>query len=796
MGVIRSSYSEASSSESKQIGMTRKISKKIDILDKKMDSLYSDIYISRPDNRQNLDSLVNDLDTALDKLYDPENDISGMSELLRRIEQRNGSSPQMDQLYNGLEEIFNDRGLINSLFENEELHRYIAGQNYQYDMICHYLPKLEDALDIKKDNVLSSDNFSKQFINPESSKSSKEEISKFVSNSDRLETEYSISAFLEKTYQNASKYGEDFIYIVPYKQAFEKFLEKRRLRSNGNSKFHLGQISFNESDSNYNQSGEVEICLSENFIDSTEYKKYIESVGGSANGGDIKFKGHQINLHFNDSNIVLNAVNERCVFDQVEELDEVASLSSLFEAVYSESSKDDSIKGSFDKAAKQYDKLSTATDGLIVPDSLNNDSKIKIDQDINGAVLERLPRENIIPIYIGKRCLGYYYFDFKEDSNACGFCGGQHMSTGMGSTRMSSSNINENQQELALRYISSKLSTSIDSHFINANKDLKEDIYAILSYNDKFDLNRTNDISVTFIPAADIVHCYFDIDEKTHRGISDLKKSVVPAMLYILLYLTDIIGKITRSTDKRIYYVKQNVETNVARTMMNVIQQIKKGNMGMRQIESMNNILNTVGKYNDFIIPLGQSGDAPIQFEVMNGQEIQTPTDIMEKMEEAAVNATGTPYEMVNATFQQDFAIRFSMSNTRYLKAVNTRQRLTSRFFSLIYTKVYNYEYQENNKEIKINLPPPTLLTMTNNQQLIDNISQLADKIIETELSDQSDEVKVEFKKLYTRNYLSTYINFDDVERVLELAKVNVETQKDVSVDSNNDDDMDDYVGI
>ena len=53
--------------------------------------------------------------------------------------------------------------------------------------------------------------------------------------------------------------------------------------------------------------------------------------------------------------------------------------------------------------------------------------------------------------------------------------------------------------------------------------------------------------------------------------------------------------------------------------------------MGMRQIESMNNILNIVGKYNDYIIPMGQSGDPPIQFEVMQGQDIQTPTEIMDK---------------------------------------------------------------------------------------------------------------------------------------------------------------------
>ena len=209
-------------------------------------------------------------------------------------------------------------------------------------------------------------------------------------------------------------------------------------------------------------------------------------------------------------------------------------------------------------------------------------------------------------------------------------------------------------------------------------------------------------------------------------------------------------------------------------------------NMGVRQIESMNNILNIVGKYNDFIIPMGQSGDPPIQFEVMQGQNIETPTDIMEKMEEAAVN-TIIPFEFVNATYQTDFATRFSMSNTRFLKSIYTRQRKTEKFFSKIYTKVYNYEFNENNTRIEILLPPPTYLTTNNNSQLIDNISQMADKIIELEMANESDEIKAEFKKLYVRQALSTYIDFTLVEKTKEQAKVNVEIDKEPATDENSD---------
>ena len=285
-----------------------------------------------------------------------------------------------------------------------------------------------------------------------------------------------------------------------------------------------------------------------------------------------------------------------------------------------------------------------------------------------------------------------------------------------------------------------------------------------------------------------MIDCYSELDEDTHRGISDLQRALIPAMLYILLYLTDIIGKITRSTDKRVYYVKQNVETNVARTMMNVVAQIKKGNMGMRQLESMNNILNIVGKYNDYIIPLGPSGDPPIQFDTLQGQDINTPTDLMEKMEEAAIN-TIMPMELVNATFNQDFATSYSMSNSRIARSVFTRQAITQKWISKIFTKVYNYEFDENYYYIQVILPPPVYLIINSSQQLFDNISGMADKIIDIH-GNGDDEINKEFKNLYLRSVLGTYLGYDEYDRLFEAAKVNVESRKEPPTEDGEASDM------
>ena len=773
------------SEETKQNQQTsrsnRSINAKLDLLDKKMDSLYRDVYISRADNKNNLANTIDAMDSVIDRLQDGDNiSVSNMVTLLQRLDKNNNSNTE--ELINSVGEIFSDNGLIGTLFNNQDIHKHISAENHTYDIILKYLPKLKDALKILRDNTLSADNFSKKFLNAKSAKSNAREKEIFAMNDKKLEEIYDLSNFLEKVYWNTSKYGEEFVYIVPYGEAFKKLItrqQKRRISGNLNS--INGYELFGEASRFYPESSKIEI-VPEGFINSKEYKSYVDSLDHLIEideSFDKSFEGHTINLYFNDTRVVQTIVSEYTVAKDVS-VQEVKK--SLHEAFYDkhEVIREKSLDQLYKDAKLNGDgltKSSKSAEGLILPGGNELLDADKIDNNFLGAVLERIPRENILPIYIGKKCLGYYHFMFAEDPNACGFCGGHHMTPGIANGTEYSYEMSQDQQELAIRFISARIAQQIDTHFINTNKDLKEEIYAILQYNDKFDMTRTNNIGVTFIPADDMVHCYFELDEITHRGISDLKDAVTPAMLYILLYLTDIIGKLTRSVDKRVYYVRQNVEQNMARTMMNVVKQIKKGNMGMRQIESMNNILNIVGKYNDFIIPKSPNGEAPIEFEIMQGQNIETPTDIMDKMEEMAIN-TICPLEFVNSILQVDYASRFSMSNTRFMKEVFTRQRATERFFSKIYTNLYNYEFDESINKIEIVLPPPIYLLINNNAQLIDAVTQMADKLVDIYFSNESDDLKAEWKKNYVTRTLSTYIAYDDIMRDFDNAKVDLQAKR------------------
>ena len=112
-------------------------------------------------------------------------------------------------------------------------------------------------------------------------------------------------------------------------------------------------------------------------------------------------------------------------------------------------------------------------------------------------------------------------------------------------------------------------------------------------------------VRVTYLAPNDVEHIKFKEDPDTHRGISDIAAGLIPAKLYCCIYICNTLGILTRGQDKRVYYVKQNVEQNIAQTLLNVINQIKKQNMNIMQIENMNSILGITGKYNDYIIPVG-----------------------------------------------------------------------------------------------------------------------------------------------------------------------------------------------
>lgn len=756
----------------------RNINKLLDTLEKQQDDLHSLTYHSTDINRQMFSKVNDDLTTSIKNAIESDKDymdLSNTTKLYEKVFKKMGTNGKKESPFfandsnenaDNFTTLFQDPQLMGTLMETYANTRWIKVLDDEIDMCLKYMPKLQTALNLKRDNVLCADSFNKTFISTSpTNKLGEDEDVKYSSNAKRIMKNYDFEKKCEDWYDDASKYGETFVYVVPYKKAFQQLLARKQ---------------------NTQYSARLESVILENGKLSDDY---IDNFFKSQNTS-IKTNGHcedgVIKLTMNRTGLLEDAIVG--VKNALEKLNNNPLCSSVYEQVLFEAGRDTKYKEykldrTIDDVLSYEDEDSTAMDGLVGAKKAETNAKI----NTPGCVVKTIDRYRIIPLYIEDICLGYYYINFSidnlQDVNSSAISDGYNSMTSMFN--------NANQRDIEetgdnmLKYISGKISENIDSAFINANQDLREEIYMMLKYNDKFNRAANSvDVNVTYIPPEDIVHIRFNEDSKTHRGRSDLWYGLIAAKMWIMLNSTSVIGNVTRGSDRRVYYVKTMVETNVAKTLLNVISQIKKGNFGIRQMESINNILQIAGRFNDMVIPVGPSGDSPVTFDIMQGQQFDLPVDLMNSLEDSAIGSV-MPLEIVNSAYNMDFAIRYTMTNNRMLRDALKRQGEVSKYFSKIFTKIYNCEYEEN-LDIEVKLPLPAFLMITQGSQLIQSATQYIDGIAEVEMAGKDDNDRAMFKQIMLRRSLPGYIDMemiDAVKKEMELKKSIQKTESEIHGD-------------
>lgn len=752
----------------------RKINNSLDLLDRQVNDLYRTTYSTTNTSEELKSQLSDKLDDAIKKSTQEDGDIQNLSNTSKIImklmkPENNGASNKLNKSFgkgvgDDISVLFNNAGVQASLMDTYAKTKWITELDNEFDLICKYMPKLQAALDIKRDAVLCSDSYTKEFLNvrPRYENPTSSANAAISSNIEEMIKKYDLSNRAEKWYENTSKYGEQFVYCVPYSSALQELLKRKNNTGYAATIQHESTISSNKNskpnvtaNAVVNESGEISIKVkfdtSKVIIEAVEKEQYVRKNRATVNP---KFRGLSESFIITESN------------DKFE--DHLKKNGKSTEVNF-----DNTIGDTID-----WEDDRTAANGLVDPNGTDSTAKISL----NGAVLTDIKHDRIIPIYIDDTIFGCYYIRYSEDQdidiNSIGNITGYNSVTGMfdnGPIGAQSSNYDEdevNNKDMLLRSLAANISDKIDAAFINANADLKKELYLLLKFNDKYNqLTHTPDLDIVFIPADDIHHLKFNDDPITHRGISDLWNSLVSAKQWIMLNTTSVLGWTTRGFDRRIYYVKQSLDTNVAQSLLNVISTIKKGNFGIRQMESVNNILNMVGRFNDFVIPIGPNGDPPIQFDTQSGQQFDFPQDLMANLEESAVNATDVPLEIVNSSTGMDFAVRYTMNNAKLLRNVLKRQAKMEAFLSDIFTKIYKFEYNED-VELTVNLPIPVFLSMTQGSQLLQSATQYAESITDIEMSGEDDEAKNAFKKLVVRKLIPSYLSDKDIEEIKNIIKI------------------------
>lgn len=768
--------------------------------------LHRSTYYTDRSNRDQLDKIRADINDSIKNIMSNTSDTVGepnISRLYERIFQR--AKINSSDTLGEFEKIFSDNEFVSNLTASYLDNRWVKATDVEIDQILRYMPKLQEAIDTLADNVLSADSFSKDFLTltntlPDSDLSRQQ----FDRNIEDLKRKYKLIPFVKKIYSDMSKYGEAFVYRVPYDKAIQRLLDK---------KDYFRSISVSTTNESVvitcdDHSGTLEEAVTwSNESATIPIPRKTDGSNASFSTSDIN---GDINFNIRIENGIISSIveKERKAYNELIRVNEQSIFNEAFGQVdrhgrsykYDNSFNTDIKDGS--SLPKHHNFDSTLGDKLELPEdetpgsqdgfkdvSKANTNKIK---PMNGAIQKQLKREQVLPIMLNDVCLGYYYFEF---DNGMDMFDERLQTTGMINSltglrtqgRAEAFDAQMRREEL-LRNVANALAERIDNRFVDSNQELKKEIYYILKYNDDYNSASGyshNNIRISYIPPEDMFHFYFELNEDTGRGISDLNLSLIPAKLWVAITVANSLSILTRGNDKRVYYVRQSVESNISKTLLKTINEIKKSNFGIRQVENINSMLNITGRFNDYVIPRGADGQSPIEFEVMQGQQIDIKTDLLNLLEENAINPTHVPIETIQSRQSPDYAMQLTMSSSKFLRFVYERQSLVQEIFSEYFSDLYDMEYNTSDR-ISLTLPPPLFINVTNTNQLLTNVSDYANQIIETYLADEQDE---QVKQIALRemkiDLLGSYMNRSHVEDIISKAR-QMKAKKDAESGGNN----------
>lgn len=765
-----------------------------------LDSAYKNTYYSDNKDAKFIDSIRRTIDRDLNGLIDRTRlryNGHNISDLYSRTLANND-----DDMIKEFRMALSDESALADMMDMYSQNAVARDLDREIDTVCKYVPKLDEALDIKADHVMCADHFNQDNMEiTRLTNAGGKEVDQVdgsgMGSSDTAHADiesfkkkYLLREFADKCYRKTAKYGEQFVYIVSYNKALARLLKRTR------------------SDA-FITEGAV---LTEDAMDaaiSPACTKFTAFYGASSNNGvlteSVRFSDDTstmgtttveegLEIEINKTGVIpslfLEAQNKRRIMMEnanmlaedkaiTEQIDKLTTATTML----SNNNYLRNMHKEFEKFAKggtMESPTSLATDGFITK---NKQQAKEEEVNVPGCILRLLDHTMVKPLYIDDTCLGYYYI---ECNNRMDFDQTTFTSTMGGlrprrATRAREDMNRPNMDDQVLAKIAMSISRRIDTQFVNANQDLAREIYTILKYNADNGHGKVSRIRVSFIPPSDMVHVYFDMHDKTHRGISDIAKSLFPAKLLSCLYISNSLALLTRGYDKRIYQVRQTVDTNIQAVLLNVINQIKQSNFNLRQVENMNNILNITGRFNDLVIPQNRQGESPVNFEVMPGQNIDIKSDFMNMLEEMAVNLTGVSLEMVNSRYQEQTATHITMSNSRFLIKIYDRQTVYQQYLSEIFTRVYQCEYGVED-ELEVTLPAPVMLNFTNTSQILAVANELIQNITIMKMGAEvstNEPLKNEFISGLMQHYFKSFLPIEKINELYESAKIELATKVD-----------------
>ena len=721
----------------------------------KLNSLFQDMYkkISSNtygmDKSENLDQ-INNLSDKINKVinddleemkeYGGKNDLTRFllntlqnSNKYNSIDTKNGNNDTLENLF------LSKDGSIFSTFEERFRNKSVLFNDL--DIISEQLVELNEAINTTRDDIVSSDDLGSDISRSLSFSTNGKESDTYddlIEQVKELENQHGLNYIIrEHIVPKTLKYGEYYVYVIPEKSLFESAQRRKFEKTSGAMM----------------ESSEATTLLESLNINKNEYKDFKS---------DEIMEYVSENIKINNTDIPLPLLENNSVNMAMKDLADFNSINSLLK------------KGKNKKKNNNDTSMNLGfSDGV---KSFKGDDW----SSIKGCYIKLLDPKKIIPVKLLNYTIGYYYIndaelDVTNNGHTCK--NGVRFGSFMGSVATKSQS-----QHSIVTNMANAIVKSFDKKYLEDNQEFKELIINSLLYNDLY----KRKLHYQFIPADNV--CRFSINEDENgNGQSMIYKSLFYAKLYLSLLVFNMITYLTKSQDTLVTYVKTSgIDKNVINKTMSIARQMKSKQIGIGDLMDYSSIYGKIGTGRDLFIPEGESGERGLSWDVIQGQDVNMQTELMEELKQSYINGTGVPSVIMNYINEADFAKTLVMANAKQLRRVMMFQDSLNEDITEMYQKIMLYSSDipiDDILDFTFKFQRPKTLPNNNLVDIIGYGDQLLDFIEKTVFGQFAEEtpdlnlMKDEFRRSMSRKVLSM-LPWEVVDDVLKETKLKINEDK------------------
>ena len=699
-----------------------------------------------------------------------------------------------NNLITQLDNIFDDstnEGSIRSFIDEAYRNRMLKQSDIHE--VASQLIELREAILITRDAIISSDivegKMTRSLRFRETGSSSIDElINKVEALEDKFKLQNKIKNFI---IPKALEYGEYYAYVIPYKKIFGDFMKRKEDRKLGfgttsslyfestlydivnketDEKTHKNAFMENMNaifESTYESVYEpenTEVISRVTNLNSEPNKKTIHEsydekiqrmlknviICNEAKPLNVLEEGEGSINYFMERGIDLSTFNEEKNI-RVDNIGTDAYFNQVIKSPNGDGVYSSNPYGKKSEREKGY------TDG-------KNDPRFK---NIHDCYLKVIDPIRLIPIQIMSKRIGYYYIQSEEITPV----------TGVVSSSLYYNRFEDSRREQTIvDAIASEIVRSFDKKFLEDNLKFKELIVEALSY---FNLNEQR-VRFQFIPEEYIV-AFKVAEDENGNGTSIIEPSLFYAKLYLMLLLFKMMSIILYSNDTRVNYVRTSgIDKNVRKKIEEIARIKQQRSITVMDMFSYTALVNKLGVGAETYIPTGKSGERGIETEILQGQQVDLNTDLMDRLRKNYILGTGVPDAIMNYMNEADFAKSLELANTRFQGRVVSYQYDFNEGITELYKKLMRWSTDIDETDIdgfEFSFSPPKISNSQIKSDFINNFQTYSEFIINMLIGQQNadnpdllpiiNKMKLELAKDYM-----PMINFDSIIEMFKKSNI------------------------